>query len=66
MPARSCRAKRNRITNRRRLNSARPTEGRVLVPSAPLEEASPMGRLLMVQALERGEYIGETRSLVGV
>lgn len=64
MPARSCRQKRSRIATRRRLNSARPTEGRVVVPSDPTPSA--LVRLLIVQALERGEYVGETRSVVSV
>ncbi len=54
MAARTARSKRNRLASRRRLNVARPTEGRALLPAMAQPAASPLVRLL-VQTLERDQ-----------
>ena len=51
MSARACRAKRNRLASRRRLNVARPTEGRIVVPTP--DAGSPLVRVLLAPAGER-------------
>ena len=58
MSARTSRSKRNRLATRRRLNVARPTECRVLVPTPHSPGAGPMARLLM-QPLGQDVYVPE-------
>jgi hypothetical protein len=54
MAARTARSKRNRLASRRRLNVARPTEGRALLPTMPQQTAAPLVRLL-VQTVDRDQ-----------
>jgi hypothetical protein len=63
MATRSCRAKRNRLASRRRLNTARPTEGRILFPTAhtTTTSTSPLVRLLLVQSLDREGHLLDPR-----
>jgi hypothetical protein len=61
MATRTCRSKRNRLASRRRLNTARPTEGRILVPTAHSTSTSPLVRLLLVQSLDREGHLLDPR-----
>lgn len=61
MATRTGRSKRNRLATRRRLNSARPTEGRALVPTTPTTATSPLVRLLLVQPLDRDGHLTDPR-----
>ena len=62
MATRSCRTKRNRLASRRRLNTARPTEGRMLVPTPHSTSTSPLVRLLLVQSLDREGHLIDPRT----
>ena len=56
MAARTRSNKRTRIASRRRLNVARPTEGR-LVPAPQTSASSPLVRLLAMQPLDQDGHL---------
>jgi hypothetical protein len=60
MAPRTARKKRTALASRRRLNTARPTEGRALLPN-PATVSSPLVRLL-VQPLERDSFVRDERA----